>query len=105
MDERQTARLLFKLASAYRVELEPNHAEIWHEAVLADADPDEAEAAVMWLIRNDQRFPSVARFREVLAAHRRILEPDTRAIEHGPPVDLEQARRWVAACKRIVRPA
>lgn len=63
MNTKEAQRALALLTAAWpQVQMPEATARLWFE-MLADLEPNAAMAAANAIIRNDERFPSIARFR------------------------------------------
>lgn len=98
MNERQAGELLAKFAVVFHVAVTKDLTRVWFESVLQRTDADVGFAAAERIVVEDQRFPTPARFAEVLRAVKRGREPFA-AIDTGSGVEPVRGVELVAEAR------
>lgn len=101
MNHQETASVLALLTAAFPREPELTDATValWADE-FAGADPQVAYAAARRIIREDMRFPPIARFAEMLRACHR---PTALRALPTPPLDTEAGLANVAKLRQIIK--
>lgn len=92
MDKREAAEVMAYLASAFHRELDSAALEVWYQSALQGCDADVGVEVARWIVRDDEWFPTPARFGEVRRAVLRGREDAVVALPPAPPADDERAR-------------
>lgn len=111
MTHAESLKVLAVLTAAFpRYDLPRETAQLWL-AVLSNFHAKDAEAAAMDVVNQDEWFPTIARFRQLVAAHRRARElraSETRGLPDGhspvpPNPELIAATRRMLAMRATKR--
>ncbi len=89
MQQADTARALARLGAAYRVQIDPGQAQVWHDTI-GGFHPEHATYATDEWIRTQPRFPSPSEFLVMMqGAARRALQTDQVALPPSPKAGRE----------------
>lgn len=112
MNDQQGAVVLGVLTAAWpKQEMPDPTVDLWL-SVLTELHPDDARAAANTVVRNDQWFPSIARFLEAAGVAKRARQcreaehrglPSSSAVAVPPPPELTEAARDLIAKQQATK--
>lgn len=105
MNKQQAAQAMAVLASAYSKTLDDAQMAVWYGSALERVDVAVARETVSTIIRDDQFFPTPARFNEVRRAVERAHEPTFAALPAAPqaPEQVDRVKQIIAETRAQLR--
>lgn len=105
MNQQQAAQAMAVLASTYSKTIDPEQMSVWFGSCLEKCPVDIAREAVAVIIRDDQFFPTPARFNEVRRAVERAHEPSVQALPPAPRTDqqVDRVKQIIAETRAQLR--